>query len=353
MTARATCWRWASWTLWSCLAAGCVVVDEQPVPSGPLVATPVAIPFRAEGAGAAQPGDVYYDSVVTQLQQAWLDRDRAHLARLLDLHDRSDAPAWAQERMRAFRRVLSVMEFETVVQDGGKLELPEPLPALGEPLRLAVRLGPLPGVRVRLPGGDDPARARFVLVFRMRDHDCFGTELSNSSNVVVDLPQAIDFGAGQTLDLPLAVDVADAGSIRREVEFEVFWMPGHVEIDGQRQPNRRVRCAHGACELLPRGHEQVVAQPLAVLRTALRLGDALHFAHVYLAARRLASAGSVEDRQAATAALVDRVRLGSAAQARNAMAALAELQPDALPAGADRAGWLQWWAQQAPHGRLR
>ncbi|MEZ5965285.1 MAG: hypothetical protein R3F56_15740 [Planctomycetota bacterium] len=330
--------------------AGCVVVEEAPAPPEPLAVAPVAIPFVAEGAAGGatpQPHDFYYQSVVTQLQQAWIDRDRAYLARLLDTHDRADAPPWAQERMQVFRNILTVMDFEETVRDRGRLDLPEPLPALGEPLRLTMRLGPLPGVAVRLLGGDDPARARFILVFRLVDRDAFGDEVANSNNLVLDLSAPVDFAAGQAVEVPVAVDVPSQGSILRRVELEVFWMPGHVEIDGINLPNRKVRCAVGQCELLPRGIDKVEAQPRVVLEAALRLGDAAHFPHVYLAARELARAGSDADRETATAKLVDRVRLGSSVQARSAMAALGLLHPDAVRAAADRTAWLQWWAQRA------
>jgi hypothetical protein len=325
----------------------CAAVDDQ---GAAILAAPIAIPIGdpdREGQGA-QPHDYYYESVVTQLQRAWLDRDRDLLARLLDTHERRDAPQWAREQMVGFRRILRAMEFETLIADRGGLDLPAPLPSLGEPLAMVVRLGPLPGLAVRLLGGDHPARARFMLVLYMFDRDAFGTEVSHSSNLVVDLPADIDFAAGDAVELPVAVEVDSGGSILRRIEVAVLLMPGHVEIDGVTLPNRQVRCARGALELLPRGHEPIEQKPLASLLGALRLADAAHYPHVYLAARQLARAGSAEDRATATAALIDRVRLGSDGQARSAMAALALLQPDATVEARDRTTWLQWWARHAP-----
>lgn len=333
------------WLL-ACLLPGCVVVEERPAPSAPLVAAPIAIPFAVGDVGSGpRPHDLYYESVISQMQRAWLDHDREHLARLLDAHERKDAPGWARESMVGFRRTLTVMQFEEAVADRGTLDLPAPLPGLGEPLRLTIRLGPLPSLAVRLLGGDAPARARFLLAFRMFDRDVFGTEVRNTKSLVVDLPAAIDFAAGQALEVPVSVDVQSGGAVLRRLEFEVFLMPGHVEIEGVTLPNRRVRCAHGACELLPLGHDRIAAQPLLSLRAALRLGDAAHFPHVYLAARQLAERGSPKETTSATALLVDRLRLGSAGQARNAMAALSVLRPDGAAEAADRAGWLRWWGR--------
>ncbi len=313
--------------------------------TAPLVTAPVAIPFGDPG-HSARPSDLYYESVVTQMQRAWLERDRASLARLVDTHDRSDAPAWAQERVASFRRVLLVMQFEEAVLDRGELDLPSPLPALGERLSFAVRLGPLPSMPVRLPGGDDPLRARFVLLFRMTDTDSFGTQMDNARTQVVDLPATVDLAAGGAVEVPLAVDVPAAGSIVRRVAIEVFLMPGHVELEGARLPNRWVRCACGEVELLPRGHEPIAAQPLVSLRAALQLGDAAHFPHVFLAARQLARHGASEDCQSAASLLIDRVRLGGDEQARSASAALSELVADASSRPRDREGWLQWWAER-------
>lgn len=352
----ATRWRALSaWLLTGLLVPGCVVVEERPVPTAPVFAAPVAIPFGAgaDGEAKATPHDSYYDSVVTQLQRAWLDRDRGHLARLLDTHDRSDAPSWAREAMVSFRRIVRVMEFEDAVLDRGTLDLPDPLPYLGEPLHVTVRLGPLPSMAIRLLGGREAARARLVLLFSMFDCDSFGAELLNASNLVVDLPSSIDFAAGEAIEVPVAVDTPGRGSILRRVEIEVFLMPGHVEIDGVNLPNRRVRWAQGEVELVPPGHEPIVERPLATLRGALRLGDAAHFPHVFLAARQLARAGAVEERNAASAALIDRVRLGSGDQARSAMAGLNLLYPDATRATMDRTAWLQWWAQRYPDGAIR
>jgi len=332
-------------------AAGCVVVEERGALAAAMpAAAPISIPLDlGVGGGAAAPHDLYYRSVVSQLQRAWLDGDREHLANLLDVHERPDAPAWAQETMAGFRAVLGAMHFEAAIVDRGTLLSPEPLPAIGEPLVLTVRLGPLPGFAVRLRGGDDPARARFLLVLRMADTDAFGARAECSTNVVVDLPRAIDFAAGDTVDVPVTVDVGAGGTILREIEVEAFLMPGHVEISGRNLPNRRVRCAVGSLTLVPRGHDAIVAKPLATLLAALQLGDPAHFAHVLLAARVLARPETPDaDREQALRALVDRVRLGRDDQVRNAIAALAHLVPDVDLT--DRAGWLQWWGRRTDGG---
>lgn len=337
------CGRSPSAALFALTVAGCVVVDERPSAPAPIAAVPVAIPF-ADAQHQAQPVDAYYDSVLTQMQQAWLQNDASRLSLLLQTHERPDAPDWARDRVASFRRVLEVMGFEALVHDHGQLDLPAPLPALGERLALTVRLGPMPSVAVSLPGGNDPLRARFVLLLQLIDLDSFGTQMENAVTRVVDLPQNIDFAAGEAVRVPVEIDVPAQNSVLRRVLIDVFLMPGHVELQGARLPNRRVRCARAEVELLPHGHDRIAAQPLAALQAALRLGDAAHFPHVFLAARAIGRSASAGERELALAALIDRIRLGQEGQMRNAMAALAQILPDAAATCHDREQWLQWWS---------
>jgi hypothetical protein len=337
--------RVAAWSA-AVVVGGCVVVEETlTAPAAPIAARPVAIPFGV-ARHDAHPSDFYYDSVIAQMQTAWLAGDRQRLAGLLTTHERPDAPQWAQESLAGFRRVLRVMDFEALIQGRGELHWPAPTPALGESVAAAVTLGPLPSVAVRLFGGDDVRRARFVLHFKMVDTDTFGTQSEITHTTVVDLPAPVDLGAGEAVRVPFAVDVPAQGAIVRRIVIEVDLMPGHVELDGTRLPNRRVRCAAGNIELLPRGADKIAAQPQAALAAALRLGDAAHFPHVFLAARALARRQDPASTQNAQALLIDRVRLGNEVQAHAAMAALRELVSDPAARSRDREQWLLWWSSR-------
>jgi hypothetical protein len=326
------------------LLAGCTVVETKPELAPALVALPISIPLTDLGGAAPSAPDFYYRSILGQMQAAWLDSDRRRLRDLLALHDRPEAPDWALERIAVFRSIERVMEFEQFAADRGRVVWPEPLPAIGEGLPLTFQLGPLPSSTVRLPGGDTPTRTRFRVQVNLVDHDGFGTRLTNESSTVVDLPLEVDFAAGQMVEVPVSLDVPAAGSILRQIAVEVWLMPGYAAVGDANCPIRRTRCARGEATLVPRGHEPIAARPLAALQAALRVGDTAHFAHVYLAARVLAERGTPADRDAALAALIDRLRLGNAAQVSNVMASLGWLAPDAAADQRDRAEWLQWWS---------
>ena len=88
----------------------------------------------------------------------------------------------------------------------------------------------------------------------------------------------------------------------------------------------------------PAGYEAIAKAPLVTLREALRRGDPAHFAHVFVAA----SFAGADERDAATALLIEQVRFGRQDQALVAMAALQVLTGAQLPSG-DREAWLAWW----------
>jgi hypothetical protein len=103
-------------------------------------------------------------------------------------------------------------------------------------------------------------------------------------------------------------------------------------------PVQRTGIASTTLTQWPAGHAAIAAAPLVTLREALRLGDPAHFAHVFVAA----SFVGTEDREAATALLIEQVRYGRQDQALVAMAALQVLTGASQPAG-DREAWLAWW----------
>ena len=165
-----------------------------------------------------------------------------------------------------------------------------------------------------------------------------GGTRKNSNQEFVWIPATIELQRGVVLRLPIALDLPPLDAVQRTVSIRVDLMPGYIVAGGVRAPLQRTSVAAISFTQWPRGHEAIAKNPLVNLREAIRLGDAAHFAHVFLAASFTKGA----DREVALALLIDQVRLGSQAQAMVAMATLRALTGMTESVG-DREAWLAWW----------
>lgn len=314
------------------LAGACVTTDEAPT-AGMVDATPVVLPLTP--VRAERPQDQYFANVLTQMQEALLERDAERLAALLAQHDRGDAPGWAADRMVPFRTASRGLSFAAWAADHAEVSLPTEAPPIGAPLQFTIRV-PLPASRsVEL---DD---ASFQVSLFLVDYDPYGGRSERSSSRVLALPADGEVGSAHW-ELPFRAELDAGSSVIREVRVDVELLAGALEIDGDEASLPRMPIAQRRDLLFPVGVEPIRREPLRTLRNALSLGDQAHHPHQYLAAYFT----PVEEREEAIELLMPSVRLGDPGQARVAMAALRLLTDDELGLE-DRQGWLSWWSQRS------
>ena len=305
-------------------------------PGDELVTGPVVIARSPEGGEGGGAVDDYYASILTQMREAYGDRDPGRLESLLAMHDREDAPEWAALAMSQYRALLRALGFELELQRVSRLGSGDAELFLDSRPQLLHEIGPVPGGRARLSGREDEHPARFEVAVRVFDEDAFGARIEASSRLTLVPGAAVELDQG-ALVLPFAVDLPPGTGVLRILKVEVDLLPGQVAVADEVLPHRRVTCVRKELVLYPRGIDAIRKRPLATLREALRRGEPAYFRHVALAVRFLPEA----ERATAVDLLVARVRLGTSEQALVAMAALAHLTQAGIPIG-DREGWLRW-----------
>ena len=330
------------------LAACVTTVEEAPTieeaQAIPL-AVPVSIPFpESELSPDERVLYDFYGSIFERMQGAVSDRDGAQLDELLAQYDRPDLPERLRTALDAYAAVSLGLHFQqhAVAETSVTLE-PSPevpagdAPTVGATLMFQLELPPGPKA-ARLGGRDDDDPTGFAIAVTIDDTFVDGSTRSSTAQDFAWLPEGLLLAGDELLRVPIAVDVPAGEAVQRSVHVRVDLMPGYVEIDGQRAPVRRT--AIGACSITqwPEGCQEVAEAPLAALKEAIRIGDAAHFADVYMGA--VFTRG--EEREQALALLIDQVRFGRPEQAVVAMTALRAATGEPLPS-ADRDAWLAWW----------
>jgi hypothetical protein len=340
-------------------AAGCVTTYEDAplftdVETPVVPATAMTIPFGDDGSADQRLLYDFYGGVFQRLQAAAEERDVAQVEALLAAYRRPGLPVRLQDVLRGYAAMASGLRFQQHAVRHSSLQLePDPAsagegavagegppveaPPIGAPFTCRLTMAP-PPAEVRLGARTDDDPCGFAVTLSIDDTFVDGSTRSTQTQDFVWLPAAFAFASGQALALPIGLDVAASDAVRRVVRLRVDLMPGYVQIDGERVPVQRTAIGAVSLTQWPAGYQAIVRAPLLSLREALRLGDAAHFPHVFVAASFVRG----DDRQPAIALLIEQVRFGRQDQALVAMAALRELTGESLPAG-DRQAWLAWW----------
>jgi len=326
------------------LLAGCVttIVDDESPDDGAVVnASPVVIPFgnvkRTEG---WRPVAQYYKNVIRQMQEALAERQLEWLLALLASHDRDPAPEWARDAFASFRDAAEGLAFEDYAARNTGLVILSGPAAIGTPIELAVRLDTAHRRGVVLPGGE--TGVSFLVRSTISDTDVLGSTTTRRAELILRVPEAVDFDAGDHLLLPFGIAPAGQGVVMRRIEFVAELLPGVIDVGDRHAPVQRSNLVERVEMMYPDGVAPIRQQPLRTLRNALRNGEAAHFPHVFLAAHFM----PVGDQPAAIKLLVSTLRLGRADQARVAMAALREITGVEINTQ-DREGWLRWWQERS------
>ncbi|MDP6930393.1 MAG: hypothetical protein QF412_11890 [Planctomycetota bacterium] len=318
--------------------AACVTetVERDSPDATTVVQEPVHIQL-APMPGAGGPVDDYYRSIVAQMRDAAAQRDLPRLRSLLDVHNRSAAPAWAKSQMARFDDLAMGMVFEMGAPAASSISLAGDAAPIGAPIEFVYRLkGPL-GEAVRLEGEDGETATSFLVSFAIEDLNVFGGRTKRSFSSIVNLPRSIDLDQKQ-MELPFSIALAPVDAVIRAIAVKVELLPGRIMVDGQSVPHRRVQLIEHEEISYPKGVELVKERPLDHLRTVVKLKDPKFFAHQLLAIHFMPEASKVE----AMELLMQQVRLGNPEQVRVAMACLSVLVDSKLSIK-DRNGWLRWW----------
>lgn len=336
------------------VSAGCVttyenapLVREDSAPPAPI---PVAIPIGEEPSSPEGRAMLeLYGGVFHRLEQAVAERDEVTVNALLDGFERSNLPPALLENLRGYRAIAHGLGFLKHASSTASLALlttPEErtaggvaatVPAIGDPVHFEFRLpaGPEP---VRLGGSRDADPVCFQVALQVEDQFLDGGSRTHSTQSILRLDEALDLSGAVVLRLPIDVTLPAEAAIRRVLHIRVDLLPGYVEVAEWRAPINCTALAATTLTQWPRGAEGIGKTPLATLREAIRLGDPVHFPHIYLGA----CLAPPDQREEAIRMLVDVVRLGSEAQAKVAMAALRAVSGANIQVG-DREGWLAWW----------
>ena len=322
----------------ACIAiASCVTTVEAPPPAAALDAGPIVVPLQPLNKGGAGAVDAYYASILGQLRDAERERDVERMLALVAAHDDPRAPGWAKPLLASFRDSATGLSVAEHAARRARLYAPAAQLVIGGPIDFSLDLGAAPDVggEVQFDGAEGGLAA--LVTIEVRDTDALGAvSTRRASQVLRPAEPQVTWRDG--IVLPFHVDLEAGAAVVRELDLRAELLPGNAVVAGRVCPLPRTAIASERQEIYPRGVEPIRSQPLRTLRAALARGDRAHFAHAYLAARFMPE----EDRGAAMAALIDRVRLGEADQARAAMACLRLLAGEA-EGGVDREGWLRWW----------
>jgi hypothetical protein len=291
---------------------------------------------RGDPQGAAL--DAYFASVVTQLQDAVLERDAELLAVLLATHDRGFAPDWARPLLDQFRQLRRTLAFELQAEREAELAVVGEPPSIGEtvPLRLRLATSSEPGIVVPGAAGGSAA-ARILATVTVDDLDCYGGRSRSEFSEILAVPADVAFDDGGRLELVFGIPPLPAEGCEREIGVACDLLPGTLLVDGRPVPNQRTRLGEIRLTAFPRGIDGVRAHPYTHLRNGLESGDPRHFDNVFLAARLM----DEEFREDAIQTAIRHVRVGRPEVARVAMAALRELSGVRISVE-DRDGWLAW-----------
>lgn len=343
----------AGLTLTGCVTET-VALGAGSVPTAGFSSNPIVVPLRpAQAAGGEQEAarDQFYSSILGQMNEAVVDRDASRLGQLLAQHDEPRAPSWAKKKFDRFRELLGALAFYSHAAETGDVRpaVADAVQLEGGPWRVD-RLGEAVPVRFRLDAGSHGAvrmlgrgRTAFRFTFTLTDHDVAGGRTDRVLQEIVRLDRSLRLGtADDGLVLETVIPAARLRGVRRDVRVEVELLPGLLEIDGERVPAQRVRCATARVELYPQGTAAVRAQPLRTLRAAIRRGgDEGVFPHVALATFYMPAV----DREAAVDELIGWLRVSNRDQVRVATAALRAVTGVGLPLD-ERERWLAWYARE-------
>ncbi|MCA8976118.1 MAG: hypothetical protein KDC98_15455 [Planctomycetes bacterium] len=350
----------------SLLAAACVTVYEDAplIESGDLSVPEFAVAqtIPIAGAGTAPADRVlyqYYGSILERMQEAAKERNVQALFALLDGNEKPNLPDWIAERLRGYRALghgLAFLEHAAAhaeirliaaTPDGSELARPAAVtpptpsvPPIGEPVRFefALPAGPNPVV---LGGGDGDDPIGFAIAMTIEDQFVDGSRRDVTKQDFHWLDSAFELSGAAVLRRPYALEIPAGEAVRRNIHLRIDLLPGYVMSGEFRAPVQRRALAATTVTQWPRGYEPIVAQPLATLREALRLGDKGHYAHVFLGA----SFTTGPDREAAIDLLAEQVRYGTPPQAIVAMATLRSITDLDITVG-DREAWLAWFASR-------
>ena len=316
---------------------GCVAEPMDPAAGAlPLVVAPPTAPAGTDAATAA-----FYESILAQLLEAHADADLPRMQSLLGFGLRSATPAWARDRLEGLRALAKGLAFEQFQQRNATLRQKAAADAsphdIGAPLDFEFVLTAPPDGPWSLGGEAGPDPVAFRVFFVIREARLDGAVQRLEDEDVLRLPAALTMTA-EPLVLPIRLDLGPSDAVRRDVEVQVELLPGYVQCGEDRAPVRRLPLAKAQAQQWPAGHDVIRSAPLKTLRRAQQLGDPAHFPHVRLAAEF----APPSERPEVVAALIEWVRLGRPDQALVAMAALAELHPEAGIAVGDRDAWLYW-----------
>ena len=297
------------------------------------------------------PEQRWHESMLSQLGEAWSDRDVDRMKSLLD-KSRDGASRNQVERYATFEGLLGAAQIErggfayrgVFAFDKGepsKAELPDL--AMDAPVDLRLRIETTPDVSLRIKARHGSAKSMLLVTMKVVDI------LDTGSSLLSEQPFRHEFEADLLLDaknkLELALPPLPAPGPRvqiRQVSYEGVLVCAALEKDGVPVPLPRFDLRPLTLTRLPKGFEAVRAKPLRTLRVAL--GQASQYrAHVLVASWLLARDGNAKDREAAMAALVEQLRSGPLAAEKVALLSLEYLAQDEAPMRRDREGWLRWW----------
>ena len=305
---------------------------------------PVVIPFGG-GESRDLPIDQYYRSALTQLQESLADRDLERARTWLTTVDRPDAPAWARGQLDGFRLAARGLEWAERVRAGSRIAGQQPLPPLGAPLRIEFVVEGMAGCGVVLDP-TEAARPRLGVFLTVTDTDAMGNEMDRSSARILELTETVDLDGGAAWREPFGLDLPAQSAVLRRIHVRIELLPGRVASAAGDLPIGRTELSRGNFTLYPDGTERVRADPLAVMRKAIRAGEARFFAHQFLAAHLMPPAL----REQAMALQIDQLRLGGRTKESIAISCLRQLAGADGPGLRQREPWLVWWNARRPQG---
>ncbi len=311
----------------------------------------------------------YYQSLFSQMQEAWEEHNGMRLQALVKQHQRNDLPASIKASLQGYSQLARSLSLEEALPQRCELRLLNSNASMHAEQQFEFILHADPDGSSLEIGGSGEDAAKFVVNIKVSDFDVLDDQIQHEHQRMLSVSRRHRLRDGNRLALAFSLPAAPAQAVARKLQMRVELWPCLVKVDGvnvpmiraaaqnsgraetlgpkdadllvssmkQRRP-RYVYCCEHAASLYPAGFEPIQDKPLVTLREALRRQNPDYARHLYLAATFMPESSWEQ----ALALLMTTIRMGEPSQARYAMAATRRLSGVDLAVD-DRQGWLQWW----------
>ena len=298
----------------------------------------------------------YHESILTQLGDAWNERDLERMNTLLEKSRRGAAEEqlWRYERFENLYQDawVHMVGFEKmgffVSKKGGKVgdvetDLAGRDITMGERNRVVLMIYPAPGHSGKIQAvGEGGQRSTVFLELYIEDVLADGSRTQGTSPMQLPLGEDIVFSTDKPyeLEIPL-IQEPDPDVYIRRVRLRGDLFPAVLVYDDRVMKTGRFPLQELKFTRYPTGFRKIRGQPLKTLTNALK-APARYRGHILICAHFVARDGSKQDVDKALDLILGALPSAPPLAESTILYALQMLVPTGGPKARDRDGWLRW-----------